>query len=138
MTVRSAALNRSTTWASSEPLGKTTDSTRVGLSKETRSGRRGRRSAGWASSATGRLLMAFATTHFAQQQRRLDRGHRCLLSFVLARSRDSAPVESLLLAVAREHAEPYRDAGVERDAGESVCDGTAHVFEVWRAPTDDN
>src|SRR4051795_8573471 len=82
--------------------------------------------------------MAFATTHFAQQQRRLDRGHRCLLSFVLARSGDAAPVESLLLVVAREHAEPYRDAGVERDAGETVRDRAAHVFEVWRAATDDD
>src|SRR4051812_36819326 len=82
--------------------------------------------------------MAFATTHFAQQQRRLDRGHRCLLSFVLARSGDSATVESLLLVVAREHAEPYRDAGVERDAGEAIGDRATHVFEVWRTSTDDH
>src|SRR4051812_8975762 len=82
--------------------------------------------------------MAFATTHLAQQQRRLDRSHRGLLSLVLARSGESAPVERLLLVVAGEHAEPYRDAGVEGDTGEPVGDGPADVLEVRCATADDD
>src|SRR5881275_2792552 len=82
--------------------------------------------------------MALATTHLAQQQRRLDRSHRGLLSLVLARSGESAPLERLLLVVAGEHAEPYRDTGVQSDAGETVRDRATDVFEVRRAAADDD
>src|SRR3954447_26047475 len=82
--------------------------------------------------------MALATTHLAQQQRRLDRSHRGLLSLVLARSGESAAVERLLLVVAGEHAEPYRDAGVQGDTGEPVGGRLADVVEVRRPPADDD
>ena len=70
--------------------------------------------------AVVRLVMGLTAAHFAQQQRRLDRSQRGLPSLVLARSRQPASVERLLGRVAGEHAEPYRDAGVEGDPGEPV------------------
>src|SRR3954451_21414984 len=82
--------------------------------------------------------MTLAPPHLAQQQRGLDRSQGGLPSLVLARIRQSATVERLLRRVAGEHAEPYRDTGVQSDAGETVGDRAADVVEVRGAAADDD
>src|SRR5947209_6800431 len=82
--------------------------------------------------------MALAAAQLAQQQRGLDRCHRGLLSLVLARTLDATAVERLRFVVAGQHAEPYRDSGVQSDTGQAVGDGAADVVEVRRASSDDD
>src|SRR5262249_32703753 len=119
---------------SNEPFGSTSDSTAIRPFRRTakRAAGNGERS----RLASVRLLMALTAAHFAQQQCRLDRGHRSLTPLVLAGAVEPTAVERLLLGVAGQDPEPYRHGGVEGDAGEAVRHRATHVVEVRSATAD--
>src|SRR4051812_34528914 len=119
MTARSAPLNSSSTWDSSEPFGRTRESTE-GLS-----------SAGFVSGGC-------AGAQALQRPRGVECGQNRLASLVLGGFREPGAVQRLLLSVTGQDAVAHRRMCVERHPSEPSGDRITDVLEVRRAAADDD
>src|SRR5207245_10501744 len=73
-----------------------------------------------------------------QHERGVERRHHGLPSLVLMATGQSAPVQSRLYRVTRQHTVTYRSPGVESDPGEARRHRVADVLEVRSAAADDH